>query len=222
MTKDKIRIILVDDHPFVREGIRQFIERDPMMEVLAEGKDGVEALELIHKHRPHVAVIDLQMPRLSGLDVIRQTREAGIPVNFLALTGHDEDPYVFAALRAGAKGYLLKTAGPEELGRAIRLVYAGQSAIDPSVIDKVIDQLGAPAGAPVTAEMERISDRELDVLRLAAKGLTNRAIGVELNISERTVHSHLMNIFAKLHVNSRTEAAMKAVRLGWIGPDTKE
>lgn len=222
MTKDKIRIILVDDHPFVREGIRQFIERDPMMEVLAEGKDGVEALELIHKHCPHVAVIDLQMPRLSGLDVIRQTREAGIPVNFLALTGHDEDPYVFAALRAGAKGYLLKTAGPEELGRAIRLVYAGQSAIDPSVIDKVIDQLGAPAGAPVTAEMERISDRELDVLRLAAKGLTNRAIGVELNISERTVHSHLMNIFAKLHVNSRTEAAMKAVRLGWIGPDTKE
>jgi DNA-binding NarL/FixJ family response regulator len=222
MTKDKIRIILVDDHPFVREGIRQYIERDPMMEVLAEGKDGVEALELIHKYRPHVAVVDLQMPRLSGLDVIRQTREAGIPVNFLALTAHDEDPYVFAALRAGAKGYLLKTAGPEELGRAIRLVYAGQSAIDPSVIDKVIDQLGASAGAPVTSEIERISDRELDVLRLAAKGLTNRAIGVELNISERTVHSHLMNIFAKLHVNSRTEAAMKAVRLGWIEPDTKE
>lgn len=222
MTKDKIRIILVDDHPFVREGIRQFIERDPMMEVLAEGKDGVEALELIRLHRPDVAVVDLQMPRLSGLDVIRQTREAGIPVAFLALTAHDEDPYVFAALRAGAKGYLLKTAGPEELGRAIRLVHAGQSALDPSVIERVIDQLGSTAGTPVTAEIERLSDRELDVLRLAAKGLTNRAIGVELGISERTVHSHLMNIFAKLHVNSRTEAAMKAVRLGWIGPDTKE
>src|SRR5512133_2718685 len=179
MTKDKIRIILVDDHPFVREGIRQFIERDPMMEVLAEGKDGVEALELIRLHRPDVAVVDLQMPHLSGLDVIRQTREAGIPIAFLVLTGHEEDPYVFAALRAGAKGYLLKTAGPEELVRAIRLVYAGQSAIDPMIIDKVIDQLGTPAESPLSSEIERLSDRELNVLQLAAQGLTNRAIGFE-------------------------------------------
>lgn len=222
MTKDKIRIILVDDHPFVRGGIRQYIERDPKIEILAEGKDGEEALDLIRKHRPDVAVVDLQMPKLSGLDVIRRTREAGVAVGFLALTAHDEDPYVFAALRAGAKGYLLKTAGPEELGRAIRLVHAGQSALDPSIIDRVIDQLGTPAGAPLPAETERLSDRELDVLRLAAQGLTNRAIGAELGISERTVHSHLMNIFSKLHVNSRTEAAMKAVRMGWIGPDPNE
>jgi DNA-binding NarL/FixJ family response regulator len=222
MTKDKIRIILVDDHPFVRGGIRQYIERDPKIEILAEGKDGEEALDLIRQHRPDVAIVDLQMPKLSGLDVIRQTREAGLPVAFLALTAHDEDPYVFAALRAGAKGYLLKTAGPEELGRAIRLVHAGQSALDPSIIDRVIDQLGTQAGAPIPAETERLSDRELDVLRLAAQGLTNRAIGAELGISERTVHSHLMNIFSKLHVNSRTEAAMKAVRMGWIAPDLKE
>jgi DNA-binding NarL/FixJ family response regulator len=220
MTKDKIRLILADDHPFVREGIRQYIERDPMMEVLAEGKDGMEALELIRQYRPHVAVVDLQMPKLSGLDVIRRTREEGISVAFLALTAHDEDPYIFAALRAGAKGYLLKTAGPEELGRAIRLVYAGQSAIDPMIIDRVIDQLGAPAESHLSAEIDRLSDRELDVLRLAAKGLTNRAIGFDLGISERTVHSHLMNIFAKMHVNSRTEAAMKAVRMGWINPET--
>ena len=150
MTKDKIRIILVDDHPFVREGIRQYIERDPLMEVLAEGKDGVEALELILKYRPHIAVIDLQMPGLSGLDVIRQTREAGISVGFLVLTAHDEDPYVFAALRAGAKGYLLKTAGPEDLARSIRLVHMGQSALDPSVIDRVIDQIRTPACLPTT------------------------------------------------------------------------
>ena len=222
MTKDKIRIILVDDHPFVRGGIRQYIERDPKIEILAEGEDGEEALALIMQHRPDVAVVDLQMPKLSGLDVIRKSRESGMPVAFLALTAHDEDPYVFAALRAGAKGYLLKTAGPEELGRAIRLVHAGQSALDPSIIDRVIDQLGTPAGAPISVETERLSDRELDVLRLAAQGLTNRAIGAELGISERTVHSHLMNIFAKLHVNSRTEAAMKAVRMGWITPDLKE
>lgn len=222
MNKEKIRIILVDDHPFVREGIRQFIERDPLMEVVAEGKDGVEALELIRLHHPHIAVVDLQMPRLSGLEVIRQAKEEGLPVVFLALTGHDEDPYVFAALRAGAKGYLLKTAGPEELGRAIRLVHAGQSALDPTIIDRVVDQLGTAARAPAPVEIERLSDRELDVLRLAARGLTNRAIGVELGISERTVHSHLMNIFGKLHVSSRTEAAMKAVRLGWIAPDKQD
>lgn len=222
MTKDKIRIILVDDHPFVRGGIRQYIERDPKIQIMAEGKDGVEALELIRQHRPDVAVVDLQMPRISGLDVIRRTREAGIPVAFLALTAHDEDPYVFAALRAGAKGYLLKTAGPEELGRAIRLVHAGQSALDPSIINRVIDQLGTPAGTPLPAETEKLSDRELDVLRLAAQGRTNRAIGAELGISERTVHSHLMNIYSKLHVNSRTEAAMKAVHMGWITTVSKD
>jgi DNA-binding NarL/FixJ family response regulator len=222
MAKDKIQIILADDHPFVREGIRQYIERDPLLEVLAEARDGAEALELIKQHRPQVAVIDLQMPKLSGLDVIQQVREANINVAFLVLTAHEEDPYIFAALRAGAKGYLLKTAGPDELGRAIRLVYAGQSAIDPLIIDRVIDQLGTPAETPVAAEIDALSERELDVLKLAAKGLTNRAIGFELGISERTVHSHLMNIFAKMHVNSRTEAAMKAVRLGWITPSAKE
>jgi DNA-binding NarL/FixJ family response regulator len=143
-------------------------------------------------------------------------------VAFLVLTAHEEDPYIFAALRAGAKGYLLKTAGPEELGRAIRLVYAGQSAIDPLIIDRVIEQLGTPAETQGISEIDPLSDRELDVLKLAAKGLTNRAIGFELGISERTVHSHLMNIFAKMQVNSRTEAAMKAVRLGWITTNTKE
>jgi DNA-binding NarL/FixJ family response regulator len=222
MNKEKIRIVLIDDHPSIRAGIRQFIERDPLMEVLAEGNDGREALDLIRQHRPHVAVIDLQMPGLSGLDVIRQAREAGLNTAFLALTGHDEDPYVFATLRAGAKGYLLKTAGPDELGRAIRLIHAGQSALDPAILDRVVDHLGAPSGTAEAEAVERISDRELDVLRLASQGLTNRAIGFKLGISERTVHSHLMNIFAKLHVNSRTEAAMKAVRLGWITSDPQE
>jgi DNA-binding NarL/FixJ family response regulator len=191
-----------------------------MMEVLAVGKNGEEALALIRQHSPDVAVVDLQMPGLSGLDVIRQSRETGNGVAFLVLTGHDEDPYVFTALRAGAKGYLLKSAGPEELGRAIRLVYAGQSAIDPTIIDRVIDQLGSPSEAHLAAETERLSDRELEVLRLAAEGLTNRAIGFDLGISARTVHSHLVNVFSKLHVNSRTEAAMKAVRMGLITPHT--
>ena len=217
MTDIKIRVILVDDHPAVRAGIRQFVERDPGIEVLAEGNDGVEALQLIRQYHPDVAVVDLQMPRMTGLDVIQRAREEHLECSFIVLTAYDEDPYIFAALRAGAKGYLLKTAGPDELTRAIRLVKAGRSALDPTVTERLVDQFGAPPAAAVgVSEPERLSERELEVLRLAAEGRTNRAIGLELGISERTVHSHLMNVFGKLQVNSRTEAAMKAVRLGWI------
>jgi two-component system, NarL family, response regulator LiaR len=216
MTESRIRVIVVDDHPAVRAGIRQFIERDPAIEVLAEGNDGVEALDLICQHHPDIAVVDLQMPRLSGLELMAQARQAGIDVAFIVLSAYDEDPYVFAALRAGARGYLLKTAGPEELARAIRLVYAGHSALDPGITERVVDKMGVPGRTSTAPETERLSDRELDVLRLAAKGKTNRAIGHELGISERTVHSHLMNVFTKLHVNSRTEACMMGVRMGWI------
>ena len=145
----------------------------------------------------------------------------GLPTRFIVLTAYDDDPYIFAALRAGAKGYLLKTAGPDELARAIRMVNAGHSALDPAVTEKVVDRVGmsGKTGGTALTEAERLSARELEVLRLAATGRTNRAIGLELGISERTVHSHLMNIFAKLGVNTRTEASLKAVRLGWITLD---
>ena len=215
MSEATIRIILADDHPAVRAGIRQFIERDPGIQVLGEADDGVRALELIRMHRPHVAVLDLQMPRLSGLEVIAEVRREALPTACLILTAYDDDPYIFAALRAGAKGYLLKTAGPEELAQAIRMVQAGHSALDPQVTGRVMDRLSAPASAPT----ERLSERELEVLRLAGRGLTNRAIGQELNISDRTVHSHLVNVFGKLGVNSRTEAVLKALRMGWISLD---
>ncbi len=216
MSDEKIRVILADDHPSVRAGIRLFLERDPGIEVLAECDDGLEALNLVRRLQPDVAVVDLQMPGLGGLDVIKQARQEDLKSGFIVLTAYDDDPYVFAALRAGAKGYLLKTAGPEELGRAIRMVHAGHPALDPGVAGRVMDMIGVAAGGTGLAEPERLSERELEVLRLAAQGLTNRGIGHELGISERTVHSHLMNVFTKLHVSSRTEAAMKATRLGWI------
>ena len=221
MTESRIRVILVDDHPAVRAGIRQFIERDPTIEVLAEGNDGVEALDLIRQYDPDIAVVDLQMPRLSGLELMAQARQAGLDVAFIVLSAYDEDPYVFAALRAGARGYLLKTAGPEELARAIRLVNAGHSALDPGITERVVDNMGVPGGTSTGQETDPLSERELEVLRLAAEGKTNRAIGHDLGISERTVHSHLMNVFAKIHVNSRTEASMKAVRMGWIALESK-
>lgn len=218
MTQEQIRVILADDHPAVRAGIRQFIERDPLLQVLAEADDGVAALDLMRRYQPDVAVLDLQMPGLSGLEVITRARKELPSARCIVLTAYDEDPYIFAALRAGAKGYLLKTAGPDELARAIRLVHAGHSALDPSVTERVVEKLGHPATA-LAKEAERLSERELEVLRLAARGQTNRGIGHELGISERTVHSHLMNIFAKLGVNTRTEAVLAAMRAGWIALD---
>jgi DNA-binding NarL/FixJ family response regulator len=211
----KIRVILADDHPAVRAGIRQFIEHDPAIEVVAEANDGAQALELIRRYRPDVVILDLQMPNVSGLDLIARARVEYPAVNLIVLTAYDDAPYIFAALRAGAKGYLLKTAGPEELGRAIRCVHGGGSALDPCVANRVVESLGQSA-APGASDPDRLSPRELEVLRLAAQGLTNRAIGYELKISERTVHSHLINIFDKLDVGTRTEAALKAVRLGWL------
>lgn len=218
MTQARIRVILADDHPAVRAGIRQFIERDSLLEVVAEADDGAAALDLMRRHQPDVAVLDLQMPGLSGLEVITRARKELPAARCIVLTAYDEDPYIFAALRAGAKGYLLKTAGPDELARAIRLVHAGHSALDPSVTERVVEKLGQP-GATIAKELERVSERELEVLRLAARGQTNRGIGHELGISERTVHSHLMNIFAKLGVNTRTEAVLTALRAGWIALD---
>jgi DNA-binding NarL/FixJ family response regulator len=221
MNEPEITIILADDHPAVRAGIRQFIERTPGFRVLAEADDGKAALDLVRRLTPDVAVVDLQMPGMTGLDVISQARKEGLPTRFIVLTAYDDDPYIFAALRSGARGYLLKTAGPDELARAIRMVNAGHSALDPAVMEKVVHKAGLGDGSAgaMLAEPERLSERELEVLRLAATGRTNRAIGLDLGISERTVHSHLMNIFAKLGVNTRTEAALKAVRLGWITLD---
>ncbi|MHB0876078.1 MAG: response regulator [Anaerolineae bacterium] len=212
MTKAQISVLLADDHPAVRAGVRQFIERDPGITVLSEVDDGAAAIAAIHLLQPDVAVVDLRMPRLSGLELITQIRGEGLPTACIVLTAYDGDPYVFAALRAGAKGYLLKTAGPEELAHAIRMVHAGHFALTPEVTGRVMDRLGTPA-AP---EIERLSERELEVLKLAGRGLTNRAIGTQLGISDRTIHSHLVNVFGKLGVSTRTEAVLKAMRMGWI------
>lgn len=204
-----IRVVLADDHPAVRAGIRQFLERDPAIQVVGEAGDGEEALMLVARHRPDVLVLDLRMPRLSGLEVIRRLRAEFPQVRVLVLTAYDDDPYVFAALRAGAHGYLLKTAAPDELIHGVRTVHARRTVLDPEVAGRVVEGLGRP-------EPERLTERELEVLRLAARGLTNRAIGYRLGISERTVHTHLIHIFAKLGVSTRTEAVLRAIRLGWL------
>lgn len=216
-SKTKIRILLADDHHIVRSGIRQIIESARDMQVIAEAGDGDEAQSLIRKHKPDVAVLDIQMPKASGIEVTRWVRSHLPEVGILILTAYDDDPYVMAVLQAGANGYVLKTAKTDELIQAVRDVNEGRSALDPNITRKLMSNLFKPAE---TTPINSLTDRELDVLRMAAKGFTNKAIGVQLGISDRTVQGHLAHIFGKLQANSRTEAVMRAVSFGWISQDT--
>ncbi len=215
-SKTKIRILLADDHHIVRAGIRQLLESARDLQVIAEAGDGEEAQSLIQKHKPDVAVLDIQMPKASGIDVTRWVRSHLPEVGVLILTAYDDDPYVMAVLQAGANGYVLKTAKADDLIQAVRDVNEGKSALDPNITRKLMTNIFKP---PENKTVESLTDRELDVLRLAAKGFTNKAIGMQLGISDRTVQGHLAHIFAKLQANSRTEAVMRAVSLGWVSQD---
>jgi DNA-binding NarL/FixJ family response regulator len=216
---DVIRVILADDHAVVRKGIHDFLEEEEDIQVVAEATNGEEAVALTVEHQPDVAVLDIQMPQLTGIEAARQIKAKAPEVRILVLTAYDDDPYIFAMLQAGASGYVLKNAPADELTRAVRTVAAGGSAMDPTVTAKVMNQLssGKPLGAQ--AVVEGLTSRELDVLRLAARGHTNRAIGLELSISDRTVQGHLANIFGKLGVTTRTEAVLLAMKQGWLTLD---
>ncbi len=215
--KAKIKALLADDHHMVRAGIRELLEGAGDIQVIGEAGDGEEAQSLIQKLKPDVAVLDIQMPKASGIEVTRWVRSHEPEVGVLILTAYDDDPYVMAVLQAGANGYVLKTARPEELIQAVRDVNEGKSALDPAITRKLMSNLFKRPQEPA---VEPLTDREHDVLRLAAKGYTNKAIGVQLAISDRTVQGHLAHIFAKLQATSRTEAVMRAVALGWIPQDT--
>jgi DNA-binding NarL/FixJ family response regulator len=206
-----IRLILADDHAVVRAGIRQFLEQAGDLQIIAEADDGEAARALIARHRPDVAVLDIQMPKASGIEVTRWAREHYPQVGILVLTAYDDDPYVTAVLQAGAHGYVLKTAAPEEIIQAARDVCEGKAVLDPTIARR---RVAAAANEP---PLETPTDRELEVLALAAKGYTNKAIGVQLGISDRTVQGHLARVFAKLQVGGRTEAVMRASALGLIG-----
>jgi DNA-binding NarL/FixJ family response regulator len=211
-----LRVILADDHVVVRAGIRQFLESTPGIQVIAEASNGEEACTLIGELRPDVAVLDIQMPRMSGIEVTRWIRSQRLPVGVLVLTAYDDEPFVRAVLQAGANGYVLKTAEPGEIVQGVWDVFHGKSVLDPAVAQKLIVQLSEKA-AP--AMIEPLTERELQILSLTGKGFTNKAIGAQLNISDRTVQNHLANIFQKLNAESRTEAVMRAVSLGLIPAD---
>jgi DNA-binding NarL/FixJ family response regulator len=208
-----ITVILADDHAVVRKGIREFLEEDPDIRVLAEADDGAAAWRLTAHHLPDVAILDIRMPEMTGIEVTRRIKGQIPQVHVLVLTAYDDEPYVLALLRAGADGYVLKTAQSSDLLRAVKQVAAGRSVLDPLITPKVIANLTSPH------TVEPLSGRELDVVRGVAKGLTNREIAQRLSISDRTVQGHLANVFTKLHANSRTEVVTVALQRGLITLD---
>jgi NarL family two-component system response regulator LiaR len=214
---DRIRIVLADDHVVFREGTRGLLEREDDLEVVGEADHGEEAVALVTQLQPDVALIDIAMPKLNGIEATRQIKAICPATAVLILTAYDDDQYVFALLEAGAAGYLLKDVRARDLVEAIRAVNAGESVLHPVIARKVVNRFARPPGEPVAeSALDRLTEREMEVLRLAAKGMSNKEIAQELILSVRTVHGHLSNIFSKLLVGSRTEAVLYALRRGWL------
>ena len=213
MTETPIRVVLADDHAVVRAGIRQYLESAPDISVVAEAADGEAAVAAIERLGPDVVVLDIQMPGMSGIEVTQWVRSHRPATGVLILTAFDDDPFIMAVLQAGANGYVLKTATAHEIVEAVREVHEGKSVLDPAIAQKLMARI---ADSPIGAPVDRLTDREIEVLRSAGRGLTNKAIAVQLRISDRTVQGHLARVFEKLHAASRTEAVMRAVSLGWL------
>ncbi len=216
----KIRVLLADDHAVVREGTRQLLEREPDLEVVGEAADGQEAVELARQVQPDVAIIDIAMPNMNGIEATKRIKTDRPATAVLILTAYDDDQYIFALLEAGAAGYLLKNVHGRELIDAVRAVYGGESVLHPRVARKVLDRFASGKSKPKPAVLpEQLSEREMEVLRLAARGLSNKDIAKELVLSVRTVQAHLGNIFNKMGVGSRTEAVIYGLKEGWLTLD---
>jgi len=207
-----IRVLVADDHAIVRKGICALLDTEPDIEVIGEAQDGQQVIAEAQRLRPDIILMDLVMPGTDGVEAIRRIRAARPEVRILVLTSFCGDDKLFPAIRAGALGYLLKESGPEELVRAIRQVHGGESALHPSIARKVLQGLCQPVSHGPAADA--LTDREIDVLRLVAVGQTNGEIADRLGISEATVRTHVSNILAKLHLYSRTQAAVYALREG--------
>ncbi len=205
-----VRVLLADDHKVVRQGLRMFLATDPEIEVIGEAKDGAEALALARQLTPDVILMDLMMPVMDGIAAIRAIRAEGIDTEILAVTSVLDDETVIESIRAGATGYLLKDTEAAELCRSIHAAAAGQVQLAPQAAAKLMREVAAPKSP------EKLTDRETDVLRLVASGLANKEIARELEIGERTVKTHVSSILAKLNLQSRTQAALHAARIGLV------
>ena len=215
--QDPITLLLADDHPVVRKGTRELLEAEADLRVLGEASSGAEVVALAAQLRPDIVLMDMSMPDMTGVEATRRIKAGQGRVSLLVLSSYDDDAYVFAALEAGAAGYLLKEASEDELLRAVRAVAAGESVLHPSIARKVMARFSAQAPAEMDLT-EDLSPRELEVLRAAARGGSNKEIARALGISPRTVQVHLGNVFSKLNVGSRTEAVLAGIRRGWVDP----
>ena len=214
-----IRVLVVDDQSLVRAGFRMLLGGEEDIEVVAEASNGVEAIEKAARFQPNVILMDIRMPELDGLEATRQILAADDSARILILTTFDLDEYVYEALRAGASGFVLKDEPPEQLLAAIRIVAEGDALLSPAVTRRVIQrftQLSRPAPPP---KLDELTERELDVLRLVARGLSNAEIGQELYISETTVKTHVTHILQKLELRDRVQAVVLAYQTGVFEPD---
>ena len=209
-----IRVLIVDDHTVVRDGLTAIMGRQKEFVVVGEAEDGLQAVEAARDLRPDVILMDLRMPVLDGVEAMRRIRAEDPDVKFIVVTTYDSDEYVFDAIEAGAKGYLLKDASRKELFEAVRAVHRGESLIESGVAAKVLDRFVQLTRQ--TPESAGLSEREIEVLSLIAKGAANKEIAVALTLSESTIKTHVANIFHKLDVNGRTEAVTQAIQKGLI------
>jgi len=209
---DAITLLLVDDHELVRQGVRAFLDAQPDLKVVAEAASGREAVEAAKAHAPDVVLMDLLMPGMDGVETTRAVKEASPESHVVVLTSHHDDAYVFAALRAGALGYVLKTIGAEELAGTVRRAAHGEPTLHPSIALRLMQDVRGEQ-EDVTSEL---TPRELEVLKLIAEGLTNADIAERLGVAEKTVKGHVGNVLSKLQVHDRTQAAVYAWREGVV------
>ncbi len=220
MTQTIIRVFITDDHAIVRQGLRALLATEPDIEVIGEASNGAEAVAAVERLRPDVILMDLVMPQMGGVEAIRRINAQWPEARILVLTSFAADDQVFPAIKAGAFGYLLKDTSSEQLVRGIHDVSRGALAMDPTIAHKVLHELAHPGDRPGTAEP--LTEREVEVLRLVAAGLSNQAIAERLHVSEATVRTHMSNILGKLHLASRTQAALYALREGLASLDDME
>ena len=219
-TGELIRIVLVDDHAILRQGLRRLLEDEPDIEVVGEAGNGLEAVAVARALAPDIVLMEVVIPRLNGIEAAKQIKQSNPATAVLALSAYDDDRYVLGLLEAGAAGYLLKSATAQELIHAIRAVHAGEAVLHPAVAGRLLSRAARPAvRVTLTHGNELLTEREIEVLRCAAKGLSNKQIAGQLVLSVPTVKAHLVNIFNKMGVGSRTEAVMQALNQGWVEMD---
>ncbi len=211
-----ITVLIADDHPVVRRGLANLLVEDPGIRVVGQAADGLEAVRLARERRPQVVLMDLRMPEVDGVEAIRRIRAEDPTIRFIILTTYDSEEWVFEGIKAGARGYLLKDAEPAELIAAVKAVMRGESLIEPVVATRLLDRFSELAAKEAGQGIDAPTERELEVLKLLARGASNKEIAAELVITEKTVKTHVAHLFDKLGARNRAEAVAEAARRGWI------